>query len=71
MGDMLALMVVIGGIAAGGSWIAFVSHQYMKHRLRSFPDINAYRRKKAVIRAIIGVCVILIVTMAWVSLYIS
>lgn len=71
MDDVLVLLVVVGGIAAGGSWVAFVSHQYMKHRLRSFPDVNAFRRKKAVLRAIIGICIILIVTMLWVSLYIS
>lgn len=71
MDDVLVLLVVVGGIAAGGSWVAFVSHQYMKHRLRSFPATNAYRRKKAVLRAIIGICIILIVTMLWVSLYIS
>lgn len=71
LNDVLVLLVVVGGIAAGGSWVAFVSHQYMKHRLRSFPDVNAFRRKKAVLRAIIGICIILIVTMLWVSLYIS
>ena len=37
-----------------GGYIAFVSYQYMKHCLRSFPATNAYRRRKAVIRAIIG-----------------
>lgn len=65
MDDILVLLVVVGGIAAGGAWTAFVSHQYLKHRLRSFPDVNAFRRKKAVLRAIIGICIILIVTTVW------
>ncbi len=47
-------LIYVGGYIAGGAWIAFVSYQYMKHCLRSFPATNAYRRRKAVIRAIIG-----------------
>lgn len=54
MSPTVALLIYVGGYIAGGAWIAFVSHQYMKHCLRSFPATNAYRRRKAVIRAIIG-----------------
>ena len=39
-------LIYVGGYIAGGAWIAFVSYQYMKHCLRSFPATNAYRRRK-------------------------